>query len=98
MPTFIMMSMNSDAGSTKERRYCPLSMKRIAIVFPAWFVFANQSSAQLGVFLGVQALGGMIGGFIFAAFAPKVSQHQWLFGASSAYALALLGLYFLQPG
>ena len=69
-----------------------------AIVFPAWFVFANQSSAQLGVFLGAQALGGMIGGFIFAAFAPKVSQHQWLFGASSAYALALLGLYFLQPG
>jgi MFS family permease len=69
-----------------------------AIVFPAWFVFANQGAAQLGIFLGAQALGGMIGGFIFAAFAPKVSQHKWLFGATSAYALALLGLYFLQPG
>jgi MFS family permease len=69
-----------------------------AIVFPAWFVFANQGAAQLGIFLGAQALGGMIGGFIFAAYAPKVSQHKWLFGATSAYALALLGLYFLQPG
>lgn len=69
-----------------------------AIVFPAWFVFANQSSTQLGIFLGAQALGGMIGGFVFAAFAPKVSQQKWLFGATGAYALALLGLYFLQPG
>jgi len=69
-----------------------------AIVFPAWFVFANQGSAQLGIFLGAQALGGMIGGFIFAAFAPNVSQHKWLFGATSAYALALFALYFLQPG
>jgi predicted MFS family arabinose efflux permease len=69
-----------------------------AIVCPAWFVFAEQNAAQLGIFLGAQALGGMIGGFLFAAFAPKVSQQKWLFGATSAYALALLGLYFLQPG
>ena len=69
-----------------------------AMVFPAWFVFANQGAAQLGIFLGAQALGGMIGGFLFAAFAPKVSQQKWLFGATSTYALALLGLYFLQPG
>jgi MFS family permease len=69
-----------------------------AIVFPAWFVFANQGAAQLGIFLGAQALGGMLGGFLFAAFAPKVSQHMWLFVATSAYALALLGLYFVQPG
>ena len=69
-----------------------------AIVFPAWFVFANQGAAQLGIFLGAQALGGMLGGFIFAAFAPKVSQHRWLFVATSAYALALFGLYFVQPG
>jgi MFS family permease len=68
------------------------------IVFPAWFVFAKQGAAQLGIFLGAQALGGMIGGFIFAALAPKVSQQKWLFGATSAYALALLGLYSLQPG
>lgn len=69
-----------------------------AIVFPAWFVFARQSAAQLGIFLGAQALGGMIGGFLFAAFAPKVSQHKWLFAATSAYALTLFILYFLQPG
>ncbi|HEU0296763.1 MAG TPA: MFS transporter [Anaerolineales bacterium] len=69
-----------------------------AIVFPAWFVFARQSAAQLGIFLGAQALGGMIGGFLFAALAPKVSQHKWLFGATGLYALALLVLYFLQPG
>ena len=69
-----------------------------AMVIPAWFVFAEQSAAQLGIFLGAQALGGMIGGFIFAALAPKVSQQKWLFAATSAYALTLLGLYFLQPG
>jgi predicted MFS family arabinose efflux permease len=69
-----------------------------SIVFPAWFVFGNQNAVQLGVFLGAQALGGMIGGFLFAAFAPKVSQQKWLFVATSAYALALLSLYFLQPG
>lgn len=68
------------------------------IVFPAWFVFAHQSSAHLGVFLGAQAIGGMIGGFIFAAYGPKVSQHKWLFGATVAYALALGGLSFLQAG
>jgi len=69
-----------------------------AIVFPAWFVFARQSAAQLGIFLGAQALGGMIGGFLFAAYAPKVSQQRWLFVATGAYALTLLILYFLQPG
>ena len=36
VPTFIMMSMNSEAGSTNERRYWPCAMKRIAIVRPAW--------------------------------------------------------------
>lgn len=69
-----------------------------AIVFPAWFVFAGQGSEALGIFLGVQALGGMVGGFAFAALAPKVSQHKWLVAASAAYSLALLSLYFLQPG
>lgn len=68
------------------------------IVFPAWFVFAHQSSAALGTFLGAQAIGGMIGGFAFAALAPKVSQQKWLAGASAAYALALMALAFVQPG
>jgi len=69
-----------------------------AIVFPAWFVFAGQAPTSLGIFLGAQALGGMLGGFAFAALAPKVSQHKWLIGASAAYSLALFSLYFLQPG
>jgi predicted MFS family arabinose efflux permease len=69
-----------------------------AIVFPAWFVFAGQGAGALGVFLGAQALGGIVGGFAFAALAPKVSQQKWLVGASAAYSLALFGLYFLQPG
>jgi len=37
----------------------------------------------------------MIGGFAFAAVAPKVSQHKWLVGATACYSLALLSLYFL---
>lgn len=68
------------------------------IIFPAWFVFAGQDSSALGIFLGAQAIGGMLGGFAFAALAPKVSQRKWLFGATAAYALALLGLYYVQPG
>lgn len=69
-----------------------------AIIFPAWFVFAGASSAQLGIFLGIQAIGGVLGGFIFAAFAPKVSQHTWLTVATAAYAFALFALHSLQPG
>ncbi len=68
------------------------------IVFPAWFVFAQQSSASLGTFLGVQAIGGMVGGFAFAALGPKVSQRLWLAGATGAYGLTLLSLAFIQPG
>ncbi len=68
------------------------------IVYPAWFVFSGQSSAALGAFLGAQAIGGMVGGFVFAALAPKVSQQKWLAGATGAYALALLALSFIQPG
>jgi hypothetical protein len=69
-----------------------------AIVFPAWFVFSGQSSAALGAFLGAQAIGGMVGGFVFAALAPKVSQQKWLASATAAYAVALLALVFIQPG
>jgi MFS family permease len=68
------------------------------VVFPSWFVFAGKDSYTLGTFLGAQALGGMIGGFVFSAFAPKVSQHKWLIGATAAYAATLTSLYFLQPG
>ncbi|HEY5806063.1 MAG TPA: MFS transporter, partial [Candidatus Saccharimonadales bacterium] len=52
------------------------------IIFPAWFIFAGQGSGALGLFLGLQAIGGMLGGFLFAAFAPKVPQRTWFFCAT----------------
>lgn len=69
-----------------------------ALVFPAWFVFAQQDSVALGIFLGSIAVGGMIGGASFAALAQRLRQRTWLIWATAAYAAALLGLYFLQPG
>jgi MFS family permease len=69
-----------------------------ALVFPAWFIFAQQDSRALGIFLGAGAVGGMVGGVIFAALAQKLNQRTWLVGATSLYALALLGLYFSRPG
>lgn len=73
-------------------------MPASTLVFPAWFVLNGQSSASLGVFLGIQAIGGIIGGFIFAAFGPKVSQQKWLVTACTLYALSFLVFSFLQPG
>lgn len=69
-----------------------------ALVFPAWFIFAHQDSQALGIFLGAGAIGGMVGGALFAALAQKLTQRTWLIGALTLYALALLSLYFLQPG
>jgi MFS family permease len=69
-----------------------------ALIFPAWFIFANQSSQALGIFLGAAAIGGMVGGTLFAALAHKLPQRTWLAGALGFYGLALFGLYFLQPG
>jgi MFS family permease len=69
-----------------------------ALIFPAWFIFAHQDSRALGIFLGAGAIGGMVGGAIFAALAHKLAQRTWLVGATGLYALAMLGLYFLQPG
>lgn len=69
-----------------------------AIVFPAWYVFNQQSSGSLGLFLGAIAIGGMVGGFIFAAFAPKVSQRTWLATSTVGYALTLFVISLLQPG
>lgn len=69
-----------------------------AIVFPAWFVFAGQGAGAMGIFLGAQALGGIIGGFAFAFVATKVSPRKWLIGANAAYSLALFSLIFLEPG
>jgi hypothetical protein len=69
-----------------------------ALIFPAWFVFARQDSRALGIFLGAGAIGGMVGGVTFAAFAKKLPQRTWLVGATGLYGAALLGLYFLRPG
>ncbi|MEV0285879.1 MULTISPECIES: MFS transporter [unclassified Kribbella] len=69
-----------------------------ALIFPAWFIFAQQDSRALGIFLGAGAIGGMVGGVTFAALAQKLPQRTWLVGATGLYASALLGLYFLQPG
>ena len=69
-----------------------------ALVFPAWFIFAGQDSRALGIFLGAGAIGGMVGGALFAALAQKLTQRTWLVGATALYAFALIGLYFLQPG
>jgi MFS family permease len=68
------------------------------LIFPAWFIFAHQNSQALGVFLGAGAIGGMVGGALFAALAHKLSQQAWLVGALGLYGSALFGLYFLQPG
>jgi MFS family permease len=69
-----------------------------ALIFPAWFIFAQQDSRALGIFLGAGAIGGMAGGVTFAALAQKLPQRTWLVGATGLYASALLGLFFLQPG
>jgi MFS family permease len=69
-----------------------------ALIFPAWFIFAHQNSQALGVFLGAGAIGGMVGGAIFAALAQKLSQQTWLVSGLALYGASLFGLYFLQPG
>lgn len=68
------------------------------LVFPAWFVLNGASSESLGLFLGIQAVGGIIGGFLFAAYAPKMSQQKWLATASALYGLSFLIFSFLVPG
>lgn len=69
-----------------------------ALVVPAWFVFGQQDSRALGIFLGAGAVGGMVGGIAFAAWSAALPQRTWLVGATALYATAMLGLYFTQPG
>jgi MFS family permease len=68
------------------------------LIFPAWFVFAHQDSQSLGIFLGAGAIGGMVGGALFAAVAHKMAQQTWLVGGLGLYGASLFGLYFVQPG
>lgn len=74
--------------------YVPLS----TLIFPAWFNFARESAGALGLFLGVQALGGVLGGLAFAAVGPRVSKFRW-FVATGLVATALLAaLLATEPG
>jgi macrolide resistance protein len=74
--------------------YVPLS----TLILPAWFNFARESAGALGLFLGVQALGGVLGGLAFAAVGPKVSKFRW-FVATELVATALLAaLLATEPG
>jgi MFS family permease len=69
-----------------------------ALVVPAWFVFGQQDSRALGIFLGAGAVGGMVGGGAFAAWSSRLPQRTWLVGATALYAATMLGLYCTQPG
>jgi hypothetical protein len=74
--------------------YVPLS----TLIFPAWFNFARQSAGALGVFLGAQALGGILGGLVFAAVGPKVSRYWWFVPTNLAATAGLAGLLGTEPG
>ncbi len=69
-----------------------------SLVVPAWFIFSHQGSRSLGLFLGAGAVGGVVGGAIFAALAPKMPQRTWLVSATALYAVAMLSLYFVPAG
>lgn len=82
------------AGTVFVAVFMPLA----TIIFPAWFVFNNQGADALGLFLGMQALGGLVGGMVFAVFAPKVSGYVW-FILSNLISTALFGaMLFFEPG
>lgn len=68
------------------------------VIFPAWFVLANEGANDLGIFLGAQALGTIVGGMGFAAVSTKVSSRKWFIFTNIGYAVGLFGLYFTQPG
>jgi hypothetical protein len=74
--------------------YVPLS----TLLFPAWFNFDRQSAGALGLFLGAQALGSILGGLVFAAVGPKVSRHAWLVPTNLAATAGLAGLLATEPG
>jgi MFS family permease len=74
--------------------YVPLS----TLIFPAWFNFAGRGAGELGVFLGAQALGGILGGLVFAAVGPRVSRYWWFVPTNLAATAGLAGLLATDPG
>lgn len=69
-----------------------------AVIFPAWFVLATKGASDLGIFLGAQALGTIIGGLGFAGISTKVSLRTWFIFTNVGYGVGLFGLTFTEPG
>jgi MFS family permease len=74
--------------------YVPLS----TVIYPAWFVLDGRDAGALGVFLGAQALGGIVGGLAFAAVGPKVSKWRWVVVTNLVATAGLVALTRLEPG
>lgn len=74
--------------------YVPLT----TIVLPAWFVLDGRSAGELGVFLGVQALGAILGGFAFAAVGPRLRPHRAFVVSGLASKLVLAALLLTEQG
>lgn len=70
----------------------------MSIVLPAWFVFDGQPAGALGLFLGAQALGGILGGLAFAAIGPKVRPYRWFIASNVASKAALGAVLLTRPG
>jgi MFS family permease len=75
-----------------------LFMPLATIIFPAWFVFNGQSAQALGIFLGAQALGGLLGGLVFATIATKVSGYFWLILSNILSTVFFGAMLLTDPG
>lgn len=70
----------------------------VTIIFPAWFVLANQGADVLGIFLGTQALGTLIGGMIFAVIGPRISGYVWAILSNALVTILYGAMLFFEPG
>lgn len=75
-----------------------LFMPLATIIFPAWFVFAGQNAEALGIFLGAQALGGLLGGLVFTTIATKVSGYVWMILSNILSTIFFGAMLFVDPG